>query len=61
MALLPEVYDIEMAAALLGETVPYTRVLAQRDGWRRIKTGRTTLYYADDIHATADKRHADST
>ena len=61
MALLPEVYDIEMAAALLGETVPYTRVLAQRDGWRRIKTGRTTLYYADDIEKTAEKRHADGT
>lgn len=56
MPLLPEVYDITMAAALLRVTVPHARKLAERDHWRRIKTGRTVLYYADDIEKTAEER-----
>ena len=54
--LLPEVLDIRDAATMLRITVEHARKLAQRDKWRRIKTGRTVLYWMDDIEKTGKKR-----
>lgn len=46
------------AAVALKTTIANVRVLAHRDGWRRIRLGRHVAYHLDDI-ADTDARRAE--
>lgn len=45
-------------AAILRVTRGHVHVLAHRDGWRRLGSGRTVRYLADDVDDTRERRAA---
>lgn len=46
------------AATALGVSIVNVRVIAHRDGWRRIRLGRQVAYHLDDVADSDARRHA---
>lgn len=46
----------EQAATWLGVTRAAVRVIAHREGWRRIRLGREVGYHPDDVDDTRERR-----
>lgn len=54
--LIVTLIDVAEAAYWLGTTVGHVRVLAHRDGWRRVRVRRQMLYVLEDVTATRERR-----